>query len=215
MAKMFPDRRLELRDSVYLVDGDGVPELIEVTAPVLVKGGAYAFGVSYAGRASSVALSTQTFDTPPCRTPAEIVVAHLDRSRTRVTSIDRFATDDESLASKVVDLSLVPDGKSSRLVVHTLSTYGSPDWYGEVDWIGTVDLDSLRVVDPRPTTLAKMDSRSRVSAVDLAPLGMPATLGGKRVTAIVQSDGASSGQAIVLPSERGGRPSGWTMLTIL
>ncbi|NUQ21440.1 MAG: hypothetical protein HOQ09_10815 [Gemmatimonadaceae bacterium] len=219
MARMYPDRRLELRDSVYLVDATGVPELIDVTAPVAVaNGAAYAFAVNYVGRATTVAQSTQTFDAPSCRAPAEIVIAHLDRSRTKIESIERFDADDESLASRVVEMRLGGDARSPRLTVHTLATYGAPDWYGEVDWVGTVDLDSHRVVDRRPTTLAKMDSRSRVAAVDLQSLAAPGaapSLAGRRVTAIVQANGGSSAQPIVLPSGAGGQPSGWSMLTIL
>ena len=215
MAQLHPDRRLELRDSVYLVDSSSVPELIDVTAPVVLRGGsAFVFAVNYLGRATAVAQRTQTFDAAPCRAPAEIVVAHLDRSRTKVASVERFDVDDESLASRVVDLRLAGDARSPRLEVHTVATYGSPDWFGEVDWLGTVDVESRRVVDARPTTLAKMDTRSRVAAVDLEAYAASG-VAGKRVTAVVQANGGSSEQPIVLPPAAGPRPSGWMMLTIL
>ena len=220
VAQLHPDRRLELRDSVYLVDKDGVPELIEVTDPVAVRGGtAVAFAINWAGRANAVAQRTQTFDAPSCRAPAEIVVARLDRSKRRVVDVQSFDAEDEALASKVVDMHLLSDGAAQRLAVHTLSTYGATDWYGEVDWIDSANLDSLRMVDRRPATLAKMDTESRVAAVDLAPYappaGAPASLAGKRVMAIVQARGGSSAQPIVLPSPAAGPQSGWTMLTIL
>lgn len=215
MARLYPDRRLELRDSVYLVDASSVPELIDVTAPVVLQNGsAYAFAINYLGRATAVAQRTQTFDAASCRAPAEIIVAHLDRSRTKVTSVDRFDVDDESLASRVVELRLSGDARSPRVMVHSVATYGAPDWFGEVDWMGTVDVDARRVVDPHPTTLAKMDTRSRVAAVDLEAYAASG-VAGKRVNAVVQSNGSSSEQPIVLPPAAGPRPSGWMMLTIL
>ena len=220
MAQLDPARRLELRDSVYLVDSAGVPELIDVTAPVALHGGtAYAFAVSYLGRAAAVGRNIQAFDAASCRAPAEVIVAKLDRSRTRIASIDRFVVDDESLASRVVGLRVTGDAKSPRLAVSTVGTYGASDWYGEVDWLRVADPDSLRVVESRPTALAKMDVRQRVAAVDLQAIdggsSRAPSLAGRRVNAVVQSEGASSAHPIVLPAETGGRASGWAMLTVL
>jgi len=220
MAQLFPDRRLELRDSVYLVDGDGVPELIEVTDPVPVRNGAaLAFAVNYSGRASAVASRIQTFDAASCRASAEVIVARLDRSRRKVTGIERLTPDEEALASRVVEMRATT-GKEQRLLVHTVGTYGATEWYGEVDWMDAVALDSLHVVDRWPVTLAKIDSDSRVAAVDLQPIvasgdAPRSSVGGKRVTAVVQAHGGSRAQPLFLPSGPQGRPDGWAMLTVL
>ena len=221
MAQRFPDRRLELRDSVYLVDADGVPELIEVTDPVPVRNGtAVAFAVNYSGRASAVASRIQTFDAASCRAPAEVIVARLDRSRTKVTGIERVTPDEEALASRVVEMRTTANGKGQRLLVHTVGTYGATEWYGEVDWMGAVAIDTLRVLDRWPVTLAKIDSDSRVAAVDLEPIvargdAPRSSVGGKRVTAVVQAHGGSRAQPLFLPTGPEGRPDGWAMLTVL
>ncbi|HEX2781573.1 MAG TPA: hypothetical protein VHM30_18860 [Gemmatimonadaceae bacterium] len=221
VANVYPGLTLELRDSAYLVDKDGVPELIEVSNPVAMRNGTvYAFAVSFMGRAGAVLQSTQVFDTPSCRAPAEIIIARVDPRRRTVTRTEHFTADDEGLASRISAMEIVAGDGAPRLVAHTTTTYGAADWYGEVDWLDTASPDSLRVLDRRPTTVAKMDRFERLTAMtwpadaaagDAAARRRAST----RLTAIEQRGPVSRPQQVVVPAGIDGTPSGWTLLTIL
>lgn len=219
VASVYPGMTLELRDSAYLVDPDGVPELIEVSNPVAMRNGTiYAFAVSFMGRAGAIMRSTQVFDAPTCRAPAEIIIARVDPRRRSVTRVEHFTADDEALASRIPAMEVVADNGAQRLVAHTTTTYGAADWYGEVDWLDTTSPDSLRVLDRRPTTLAKMDREERLVAMtwpaDVAS-GDAGRRASRRLTAIEQRGAASRPQQVVIPAGIAGTPSGWTLLTIL
>ena len=227
VAAVFPGHHLLLLDQAVLADDAGANEVVSVTAPVPTSDPSiWAFTLTWHARVAAVRAGAEHFGAPPCRAPAEIIVATVDTATNAVTAVRHAPLESDALASRASEARIIYDTDGSpELAVHWVGEYASADWYGEVEWLSVVTLDSLRTVGRRPYVMVRTDKQERTTAVQIGesvyreesedPV-KAYSVAGKRVVTVETGQGRPPRMTqLVMPTPIDGLPSGWLLMPLL
>ena len=228
---VYPGHRLFLGTMAYLVDSAGAGEEIHVSPIARLAGSdAYAFAISFKGRAAAVGQRARhAHGFGLCRAPAEIIIAHFDSATNSVTRADHATLEHESLASDVTQIRYVADDDlDSPLRIWYSALYGDEEWYGDVSWISNMRPADLKVLNQVPLALKKVNRgmghlpgaivgdprETEARLVFMDDLGSGVSLAGRRARAINTTKRGTRYGVVVMPSLVNGLPSGWTLLAM-